>query len=324
MVEDDKQQNNVLRVIANGMIKVEVNLDSFDFQTLDNLNNHIKSNVQDLTDVIYDIKLRFMDLLGLQQRIDKSIKDNLPTEETFSYLELVSHLRGENIFAMLLYIDYIYDGSIDLYKKYKASYQGYFQDKANIYSKNFVDFNGHIFKIDPPKKGERKYRILEDDTIVVDDVTLYRIEAIRSFSNVPRGTLGGYIQAEKNLSHEGNCWIYNDAKAMDNSKVMKNGKMYNLSCIKDNARLLGNSKMYNNSIMKDFAVIKGEVYLYDNTKVSNNAKLSGLLDCNNNTKICGNAIIVGEEGSYIGDDSLIGGNVKLSGYISYPDGIILT
>lgn len=323
-MEDKKQCHNTLKVITCGETPLEVNLDNFDFQTLDSFIGHIKSNIQDISSLHYVLKLHSIDILDLQNRIDKSIKDNLPTEETIAYLELVSHLRSENIFAMLLYIDYIYDGSIDLYKKYKASYQGYFEDKAEIYNEEFVDFNGHIFKIDPPKKGERKYRILEDDTIVVDDVTLYRIEAIRSFSNVPRGTLGGYIQAEKNLSHEGNCWIYNDAMALGNSKVMKNGKMYNLSCIKDNARLLGNSKMHDKSMMKDFAVVKGEVYLYDNTKVINNAKVFGLLDCNNNTKICGNAIIVGEEGSYIGDDSLIGGNVKLSGYISYPDGIILT
>lgn len=40
---------------------------------------------------------------------------------------------------------------------------------------------------------------------------VYRIIALRDFGNVKAGDLGGYVEGEHNLSHDGNCWIYDDA-----------------------------------------------------------------------------------------------------------------
>lgn len=58
---------------------------------------------------------------------------------------------------------------------------------------------------------EKKYRLLEDDTITVGGRTLYRIEALRDFANVKKGDKGGYVEKEDNLSHNGNCWVYGKA-----------------------------------------------------------------------------------------------------------------
>ncbi|MDE5977041.1 MAG: hypothetical protein K2G70_01045 [Turicibacter sp.] len=35
--------------------------------------------------------------------------------------------------------------------------------------------------------------------------TLYRIRALRDFGDVKQGDVGGYIEKEENLSHEGYC-----------------------------------------------------------------------------------------------------------------------
>ena len=40
---------------------------------------------------------------------------------------------------------------------------------------------------------EKKYRLLENDTITVGSGTLYRIEALKDFANVKKGDKGGYI-----------------------------------------------------------------------------------------------------------------------------------
>ena len=42
--------------------------------------------------------------------------------------------------------------------------------------------------------------------------TLYRIKALKDFGNVKKGDLGGYVEREENLSHSGDCWIYDKAK----------------------------------------------------------------------------------------------------------------
>ena len=41
---------------------------------------------------------------------------------------------------------------------------------------------------------------------------LHRIRALRDFGNVKAGDIGGWIEKEENLSHEGNCWVYDEAE----------------------------------------------------------------------------------------------------------------
>lgn len=47
-----------------------------------------------------------------------------------------------------------------------------------------------------------KYK-LTDETILYDTIKLYRIEALKDFSDVKAG---GFVQSENNLSQYGNCW----------------------------------------------------------------------------------------------------------------------
>ena len=37
---------------------------------------------------------------------------------------------------------------------------------------------------------------------------LYQIIALKSFSDIEKGEVGGYVENINNLSQEGNCWIY--------------------------------------------------------------------------------------------------------------------
>ena len=57
----------------------------------------------------------------------------------------------------------------------------------------------------------KKYE-LTDETIDVSGTTLHRIKALKDFGNVKKGELGGYVESERNLSQEGNCWVCGNAK----------------------------------------------------------------------------------------------------------------
>lgn len=57
----------------------------------------------------------------------------------------------------------------------------------------------------------KKYE-LTDDTITVEGRTLHRIKALKSFSNVEEGELGGYVEKEDNLDQRGDAWVYGDAR----------------------------------------------------------------------------------------------------------------
>ena len=53
----------------------------------------------------------------------------------------------------------------------------------------------------------QKYRLLDNDTIVVDGRVLYRIVAIEDGPFCHYGEKGGYVESEKNLSQHGSAWI---------------------------------------------------------------------------------------------------------------------
>lgn len=49
--------------------------------------------------------------------------------------------------------------------------------------------------------------------------TLHRIRATVAFGIVEVGDLGGWIEKEENLSHEGKAWVWGDAEVWGNAKV---------------------------------------------------------------------------------------------------------
>lgn len=73
---------------------------------------------------------------------------------------------------------------------------------------------------------EKKYRLLENDTITVGNRTLYRIEALRDFADVEKGDKGGYVESEDNLSHDGNCLVYGNARVYGDARVYGNADYY--------------------------------------------------------------------------------------------------
>ena len=46
--------------------------------------------------------------------------------------------------------------------------------------------------------------------------TVYQIRALQDFGDVKKGDLGGCLESENNLSHDGNCWIYPNSVVFGN------------------------------------------------------------------------------------------------------------
>ena len=55
--------------------------------------------------------------------------------------------------------------------------------------------------------------------------TLHRIKATVEFGFVKVGELGGWIEKEENLSHEGKAWVCGDAEVCGDAKVWGNAKV---------------------------------------------------------------------------------------------------
>ena len=112
----------------------------------------------------------------------------------------------------------------------------------------------------------KKYEMLQDDKIKVSGHILYRIKALKDFSDVRVGDLGGYIEGKENLSQKGNCWVYNNACVFGNARVCEDAYVYG------NARVFGETYVYGNAHVFDNA------YVYGNARVCGNAKINKISD----------------------------------------------
>jgi len=130
-------------------------------------------------------------------------------------------------------------------------------------------------------------------------ITLNRIQALRSFDDVKKGELGGWIDSTSILEDEGNCWIADEACVFgaslikDNAKIIDAAKVFG-SLIKENASVeesanvynafaFGNCRIYGHSQVKNGATIYGKAEIFDDAIIENSG-----------THVCGNAKIFEE------------------------------
>lgn len=159
------------------------------------------------------------------------------------------------------------------------------------------------------KYMEKKYK-LTDECIKLNDRKLYRIEAIRNFGYVTKGQKGGFIESESNLSHDGNAWVFGDAKVFGNAHVCGN------AWVSDNAKVSGDAWVSSNAKVFGNACVFCNVYVIDNAKVFGNAWVYGNARIYGNAKVYGDAVVYGDSKVY--GDSNVSGDSKVFGcaYIS--------
>ena len=89
----------------------------------------------------------------------------------------------------------------------------------------------------------KKYE-LTGETINVFGKTLHRIRATRDFSNVHAGDLGGFIEDERNLSHDENAWVGGNARVSGNAWVGGNALVGGNAWVGGNALVKGPRDIY--------------------------------------------------------------------------------
>ena len=89
-----------------------------------------------------------------------------------------------------------------------------------------------------------KYKI-SNEAIIDNMKTLYRIEALRDFGDVKAGDRGGFIEKESNLSHDGNCWVFNCAEISGDARVLDNALVFNGAEIGGKTVLRGEARIHN-------------------------------------------------------------------------------
>lgn len=101
----------------------------------------------------------------------------------------------------------------------------------------------------------KKYELTSETKIVFGHI-LYRIKALSSFGCVSAGDLGGFLESEKNLSQNGNAWVFGNAEVYGNAEVSGNAWVSGNAEVSGDARVYGNARVY------------GDASVYGNAEVS--------------------------------------------------------
>lgn len=104
-----------------------------------------------------------------------------------------------------------------------------------------------------------------------------------SFGDVEVGDIGGYVEKETNLSHNGNAWIYDDAWVYDDARVSGNARIFG------NARVYGNTWIFDNARVYGNAWVSGDTRVLGDAWVSGNAEVSGNASVSGDAEVSGNA-----------------------------------
>lgn len=111
----------------------------------------------------------------------------------------------------------------------------------------------------------KKYE-LTSEIINYSGHKLHRIKALKDFSSVKAGGLGGWIESEENLSQDGTAWVFDNVKVYEKAIVSGNAEIHNTACIFDNAKVCGDAKVCNNA------------WVFGNASVCDNAEIYNITD----------------------------------------------
>lgn len=127
-----------------------------------------------------------------------------------------------------------------------------------------------------------KYEILFDDTRQIEDesqggmVNVYRIRSLVALPAVgPVGTYGGYVQSLDNLSHEGDCWVAEQACVLGHARIWGNARIYGQAIIREDAWVFEDAVVYGEAVIAGTARVFGQAQIGDQAYVGGQALISG-------------------------------------------------
>lgn len=125
--------------------------------------------------------------------------------------------------------------------------------------------------------SNEKYESAE--TKLVGGVTMYRIRSkvrIKSGYRIHAepGSLGGWVQGEKNLDISGNSWVHDNAIVCSNAVVSGNAQIYGDARIFGNAQIYGDAKVSDGSFVFGDAKVFGEAVVFGRSSIHGSARVS--------------------------------------------------
>lgn len=120
----------------------------------------------------------------------------------------------------------------------------------------------------------KKFELTDEIKELPDGTILHRIKYLRDVGPMKAGDLGGWLEKESNLSHEGDCCVCGDARVFESARVFENALVYGNSQVFEDAEVYGSAEVCGNIEVGGNAKIGGNVKVGRNTKIHENAEVN--------------------------------------------------
>lgn len=153
----------------------------------------------------------------------------------------------------------------------------------------------------------KKYEILQNFKTTIAGREVYKIRALRDVGTVPAGTLGGYVESEKNLSQKGNCWIADSAIACGDSRVSGNALLLDQAKLFDKATVMDEAVVGGQSELHEFASVEGHAQVFDRTMMRDYSNVR-------DNAVINNGRIVLKSYAVVADNAVVEGKTRLENF----------
>ena len=126
--------------------------------------------------------------------------------------------------------------------------------------------------------------------------------------------MGGFIEKEENLSHDGPCWIYDDAMVYHNAKVRDNAIVRGYAHVYNESQVLHNAIVEGHSRVHGHGIVFGNARIKDNSSVFDHGIVNGFAIVQDNTVVRDCARVYGE--------AIIKDHATVAGYMMVSQGTI--
>lgn len=172
------------------------------------------------------------------------------------------------------------DGSFELFSKGVLTWEGSSQDNGGVWDSSHIERSiltvNNLIPTHMTKKGlcltiseqnaggdsavniNKEFKIWEmkkyklGESKAYRNKILYRVVAIRDFGDVKAGDVGGWIETERNLCHNGTAWVYNEAIVYGKAQIFRHAR------IAENAKVFGKAYIAGNAVVRGEAKVSGE------------------------------------------------------------------
>ncbi len=264
------------------------------------LANHLDSiGEHDLADQI-DAIVKSAALLSARNSLIDALKNDDTKKANDAIMELVSQIpRGSNAADELgisskefkELANAIHTGDLESARKVFNVGKAVSKDPNKINPFTGQPWPSGEVKEEPKQSdtGKKKYEFTGKET----STRGFGGVKVKEIMRLSDGKIGGWIEKEENLSHEGQCFVY------DNAMV------YNDATVTEDAIVCGNAHVYGT------VSVSGRTHVAEKAHVHGNAKISGIGYIGGNAEILEDAEI--SEDASVYDDAIVGGSAKISG-----------